>query len=350
MIELAAVQPVMTLDDYLDVEIFDGHMRALARRVVEARARSKGGGFAHPCVVGFPEHLGTFLGLAGVEAAARARTSEEAMRLAAFAHLRDLLAAAFRGRSLDLKRSLWLALAQRIHRTLYDVFSRLAREMQAYLVAGSAILPRNRFGLRRRFEPLDNRLYNTAYVFSPSGNLIRVVRKVNLVPTMEDVLGLSRGDPHEALPFETAAGRVGVAICYDGFCTAHTPYESFVPMGTFLDEQGAQIVVQPSANPWPWEDPWVFASPQENLLRKDQWLGEGLWASLRGARSIRYGLNPLLHGRFLDLSFDGVSYIFAVEAEGPRIAARADGAAQSEEVVYALLPHPADQTQAPAVG
>lgn len=340
MIELVAVQPVMTLDDYLDLDSFDGHMRALARRVVEARAQREGGGFSHPCVVGFPEHLGTFLGLAGVGAARGARTSEEAMRAAAFANLRDLLVAALRRRSLDLKRNLWLALAPRIHRTLYDVFSRLAREIEAYVVAGSAVLPRNRCGRQRRFEPLDDRLYNTAYVFSPSGNLVQVVRKVNLVPTMEDVLGLSRGDPYEALPFETPAGRVGVAICYDGFCTAHTPYESFVPMGKFLDEQGAQIVVQPSANPWPWEDPWVFASPQENLLRKDQWLSEGLWASLKGARSVRYGLNPLLHARFLDLAFDGLSYIFAVEAEGPRIAARAESAEQSEEIVYALLPHP----------
>ena len=80
------------------------------------------------------------------------------------------------------------------------------------------------------FVPVNARTYNTSYTFSPEGRCVTVTRKVNLVPTQEDVVRLSPGRPEELQVVPTPFGRLGTLICYDGFREAHTPQEpSFVP-------------------------------------------------------------------------------------------------------------------------
>src|SRR5258705_2599853 len=64
-IELMAVQPFMQLADYRTVDAFDAKIAALTERVAAAREHDTHGHFRHPALVVFPEHIGTFLSIAG---------------------------------------------------------------------------------------------------------------------------------------------------------------------------------------------------------------------------------------------------------------------------------------------
>jgi hypothetical protein len=132
-------------------------------------------------------------------------------------------------------------------------------------------------------------------------------------------------------------------ICYDGFREPHTSTEpAFCALGPRLAALGVEIVAQPSANPWPWNEPWVFAEPGEQQLRREQWLREGLFSQLPSMPGVRYVVNPQLIGDLLGTRFDGRSYIFARNDDGTAtiLAAAASETleAASEEIVVARVP------------
>jgi predicted amidohydrolase len=215
--------------------------------------------------------------------------------------------------------------------------------LDATVVGGSIILPENADGDDApTFRPRDARLYNLAYTFAPDGRCLAVTRKVNLVPTLEDTLPLTAGRPENVAPIATECGPVGVMICYDGFAEPHTEREPhFRPLGGHLAAAGAELIAQPSANPWAWNERWVFCGPGEDQLRRDQWLAEGLFTQLRAMPGVRYAVNPQLVGDLLGTRFDGRSYIFGRDATGaPTIvaaASRDDLDPRSEEVVVARV-------------
>ena len=83
------------------------------------------------------------------------------------------------------------------------------------------------------------RVYNTAYTFSPEGNTIAAYRKMHLF----DALNVRESDtmvPGNALPpvVEIAGIQVGFAICYD---------LRFPELFRYLSGQGAQLIIVPSA-------------------------------------------------------------------------------------------------------
>jgi predicted amidohydrolase len=172
---------------------------------------------------------------------------------------------------------------------------------------------------------------------------VNVTKKVHLVPTLEDTLPLTPGAARDLTPIDSPCGRVGVMICYDGFAEAHTDREpGFEPLGSRLAAAGVTLIAQPSANPWPWNERWVFCEPGEDQLRREQWLREGLFSQLPRMPGVRYVVNPQLIGDILGTRFDGRSYIFARGEDGvPTIVASAAAdalAPASEEIVMARVP------------
>ncbi len=239
-----------------------------------------------------------------------------------------------------------------MHRAYRRAFRDAARRLDATVVAGSIILPDNEAGLDADdLRPLDGRLYNLSYTFAPDGRCVDVTRKVNLVPTLEDTLPLVSGRPDALDPIDSPCGRIGVMICYDGFREPHTSREPrFCALGPRLAELGVQIVAQPSANPWPWNEPWVFADEGELQLRREQWLREGLFAQLPDMPGVRYVVNPQLIGDLLGTRFDGRSYVFERTLTGTAtvLAAAASErlAPDSEEILVACVAAPAPATAA----
>jgi predicted amidohydrolase len=338
-VELYAVQPRITIDDYASATAFAAHHRRLAEQIDAQRERDADGTPLRPALAVWPEMVGTFLGLLGrVDAVRGCATAEQAMTRIAVRSAPRLLATMLRHRCLDAQRALFAALAPAIHRVYHDTFSAIAAEHDLWVVAGSTILPRNRLGDESvDFEAADTTLHNTSYVFSPHGALSAVVRKVNPVPTQEDVLGISGAPAQDLRPLETTFGPLATLICYDGFSEAHTSDEpEFVACGPVVDDLGAQVVAQPSANAWSWDAPWAFNDEGEDLLRCDQWFREGMHDQLATLRSVRYVVNPQLVGAVLDAHFEAPSLIMERTEDG-EVVTRARASSISEEEILRVV-------------
>jgi len=344
-IELIAVQPFMQLADYREVDAFCAKIAALTERIAAARACDLRGRFRHPALVVFPEHIGTFLSIAGYgDFAEDGDDMDTILRRVVLRRPWRFLSAMVAHRTLSPSAAVLLAESAKMHRAYRRAFQESARRLDATLVAGSIILPDNAAGLDAdELRPESNRLYNLSYTFAPDGRCVNVTRKVHLVPTLEDTLPLVPGPADALTPIESPCGRVGVMICYDGFREPHTDGEpDFCALGPRLAAAGVEIVAQPSANPWPWNEPWVFCENGEHQLRREQWLREGLFSQLPTMPGVRYAVNPQLIGDLLGTRFDGRSYIFARAADGTTTilaaAASATLAPASEEIVVARVP------------
>ena len=156
---------------------------------------------------------------------------------------------------------------------IWQALSAMARENSVWLIGGS--MP----------ELEGERIYNTAFVFSPEGEQVARHRKVHLFDV--DIPGgqyfkesdtLSAGD--EFTVFDTPFGRIGVAICFD---------VRFAEQFRLMTLDGAQAVFVPGAfnmttGPAHWE-----------LLFRSRALDNQLWmlgcapARCEGAGYVSYG-------------------------------------------------------------
>jgi predicted amidohydrolase len=271
----------------------------------------------------FPEIAG-HLGLLAIAppVAHRAKSLGAALAAAAVRRPLEVLRGVAQSRVLAPKHAVLAALAPDGEKYWRSIFGPLARQLEAYIVAGSHL----------KLAP-DGDLTNASLLFAPDGRCIATTDKVNLVPGMEDAapggLGLARGSAERLPIVEAPFGRICTLICYDGFREPHTGLERFVPLGPEVAARGqVTIVANPAANPWYWDQPW----PPKNLpnglerepgTRAAQWRREGLYASLAAHPFARYGVTAHLVGHVLDLHFDGCSEILERTADGVREVARA---------------------------
>lgn len=330
--ELAACQVHISLHDYVSEENFYALLARVGKQLDQKRQKTPGGAFAKPCLAVFPEMIGAFLPIAGRAPLIHgARTTNFALTLIALRTLPKVARAMIQGQTASLNAGFLISVAPEVRRIYRTAFSDFARAHQCWVVAGSALLPQNTHGdLHERFEPHGGRVFNMSYAFDPEGRAVGATRKVNLVPTLEDTLGLSPGSPDELEPFETPFGRVGTLICYDGFHIPHTKNEPrFTRLAARCDAMRCSIIAQPCANPWPWEERWFFAEPGEVQLRSEQWRDEGLFSQLDYGRfqHLRYAVVPQLLGEVLDNRFEGRSQILErTPSDGARVAAFAEHA------------------------
>lgn len=311
--DLIAVQPWVTLEDYASAHAFERKLDALERKIIEARRES--GGDAEALVV-FPEMIGSFLMLAG-EPPSGARTVDGAIARAALRHARDVARTMVRARIASPARAVLATLAHRALRIYVDAFGRLARRLGAHVVAGSALLPDVPFDAPPGAPARSGRVFNTSYLFGPDGRILAETRKVNLVPSLETDLGITPGRVENVGVVTVGRERVSTLICYDGFSEPHTRAEpGWVNVARTVAARGASVIAQPAANPWPWDGPWVHNEPGESLLRREQWRCEGLVGQLSRLEGVRYAVTAQLLAKLLDVSFEGQSEIVAREEKG----------------------------------
>jgi len=284
-VNLVAVQAKMALADYRDAGAFRSKISALMSRAMTGVDADL------PTLVAFPEAIGMYLAFVPYywESVAAARTMSEAVEnvMAAPCARPDERPA---GTPAYLKKwVLFIEHAVETERVYVETFSTLAREYGAYISAGSVYLPPLEDSPHRggRFVQDATKVYNTSYLFSPRGVCLSRSHKVN-IPDGEDELtdGAPIAQPGSA---ETAIGRIGTLICWDGF--HHTLFEQ-------CDALGVQILVQPQyyngAGPLDKLDPWSFI------------------ALLQGRENIRYGVSSFLVGSvFEDTRAEGLSYVAA---------------------------------------
>jgi predicted amidohydrolase len=211
-------------------------------------------------------------------------------------NLLPFLGTALRYRSFGLKTP-FVHTALKAEKIYSDTFSALAREHGVYLLAGSIYTPPIEYEASRGRHIAAARVQNTAYLFSPKGLCLRRTPKLNFSPPLETRIGFRRGVRSDLVPVDTALGRIGVLVCYDGF------FETLIE---HYDGLGTQIIVKPSYLTVRWDAPWPFDS---RLTEGEAWLRYGLPAMIQGRENILYGVNPMLVGKILGVEAEGLSSV-----------------------------------------
>jgi len=106
-------------------------------------------------------------------------------------------------------------------------------------------------------EKTDDKIYNTAVLISPRGELLTKYRKMHLF--MEEQTYIAHGSEYAVV--DTKFGKVGLMICYDAI---------FPEIARRLTLQGASIIFMP-AN---WPDPFL---PQWRLATSARALDNQIW-------------------------------------------------------------------------
>ncbi|MBE3583704.1 MAG: hypothetical protein IMX01_06290 [Limnochordaceae bacterium] len=335
--QFAAVQAGVNVEDYRTEEQF---RRKICRLLDQVRSQA-GTDPSLPLLVAFPEDIGTPLAFVDDPVVVQ---QESTLRGAVTAMVRrHMWAAAWRRlrHRVGWVRALFLLQADRMARIYFSVFAQAARDYQAYIVAGSVVLPdlgpdwggvylaadaehARAQGKQRTLSSQpdeaerggdpeldlgtgkDQRsVYNVSYTFDLHGRVLGFQRKVHMVEQeAPGRLDLVPGRLHDIRALALPGLSVGVAICYDGF---------FTDVRASLRQDGASVLVQPSANPGPW-------TPEQQL----DWL-RGAWTATLRPQDAPYELqpgcgfaaaiNPMLVGRLFDVRFEGQSSILL--AHGP---------------------------------
>ncbi len=101
-----------------------------------------------------------------------------------------------------------------------DYFGSLAKQHSVHLVVGL-------------LERADHLVHNVAVLIGPDGEIIGKYRKTTL-PRSEIEAGIAPGDSYPV--FDTAIGKIGMMVCYDGF---------FPEVARELSKNGAEIIAFP---------------------------------------------------------------------------------------------------------
>ncbi len=293
-VNLVAVQAKTELKDYASAEAFQAKMASLMERAMREVDPEL------PTLVSFPELVGMYLSFVpyfwddlkdetNLEKAGTKIVMKNIARLDE--EHRATPETAFR-------RLAFIEHAVETEQAYMDTFSSLAREYGAYVGAGSIGLPPLDHNPAKggRYVIDETKVYNMSYLFSPRGVCLRRVPKLNL--TELDARVFDSGPKSELVPVDTALGRIGTLVCYDG--QHQTPVEHY-------DALGVDILLEPAYNQHLWDGPCTFDAPGtegENRLRI------GCPSIIQGRENIQYGVNAFMVGAvFEDMLAEGLSSI-----------------------------------------
>jgi len=293
-VNLVAVQAKTELNDYASAEAFHAKMSSL---MAEAMREVDG---ELPTLVSFPELVGMYLSFVpyfwddlkdetNLEKAGTKLVMKNMARLSEEHRATPETAA---------RRLAFIEHAVETERAYVDTFSSLAREHGVYLAAGSIALPPMDDNPRKggRHVVDDSKVYNMSYLFSPKGVCLRRVPKVYL--TTSEIGVFDSGPKSELVPVNTALGKVGTLVCYDGL--HQTPVEHY-------DALGVDILLEPAYHQELWDGPCTYDAPGtegENRLRT------GNPSIIQGRENIQYGVNAFMVGAvFEDMTAEGLSSV-----------------------------------------
>jgi len=293
--QLVAVQMKLEINDFYSQENFETKINSLMEEVAnEANPEL-------PTLVVFPEDVGLMLIVQdNQETLDTVETIEEAIKKMTMKHFLPLVWYRVRY-NISWVPALYYYRNKVIAQAYFDTFSGLARKHQVYIVAGSVPLPHYKITdgqVLYQEGATGPQIYNTSYLFDIDGKVIGYQDKVHLLELeQEEGLHLTPGILEDIEIFDTKIGRLGIAVCLDSF------QEDIIDR---LREQKADILIQPSANPLPWEK-W----------QQQEWL-QSSYKYTHELQYFKYAINPMMNGDFFDLSFYGQSSIISKEKSGSK--------------------------------
>jgi predicted amidohydrolase len=296
-INLVAVQARPEAADYRDAHAFRKKTESLMARAADAAD------FSIPTLVSFPELFGMYLAFAPFywDDLADAQSLEKAATMIVMRDIASVPEAYRTSPESAARYKLFVQHAVEAEQMFTATFASLAREHSVYLSAGSIALPpiESEPSKGGRHIADETKVYNTAYLFSPKGVCINRVPKINMTPGFEERV-FNSGPLEQVIPADTALGRIGTLVCFDGF------HETLVER---CDSLGVEILLKPSYNMHPWNTPWPF---DESKLEGENWMCTGCPSIIQGRENIRYGVNAMMVGAvFEDTAAEGRSSIAA---------------------------------------
>lgn len=336
LVELFALQPRVSLEDYASPAAFAARHRALAAKVDALRARDASGQPRYPALVVWPELVGAPLLFLGHMHRVRQSTSlQGALKRVRLSEAWGVWNAWSDFRPPSLTECIYAARAPSCTGRC-GTPSLASRGISAcgWWRAVRCCPPAAGEG-SPDFEPFSARTYNTSYTFTPEGNCVAAARKANLVPSWEDGLHLSPGRPEDLTVLQTPFGKLATLIGYDGFAQPHTRDEPwFVPCAQYLDAMRVDVLAHPA----------IHAGPWARSAQDERWRHEGLPAQLRTLQNVRYVVSAQQVGSLLGGTFEAASHILERTASGDvRVLAQAQST-QEEDVVHATVPTAAHGT------
>jgi predicted amidohydrolase len=294
-VNLVAVQARTELADYASNEAFHAKMASLMQKAMREVDRDLS------TLVSFPELIGMFLSFVPYywdDLKDETKLEDAAMKLV----MAKMSEVPEEYRTSPEAAARWLMFIQHAvetERAYVDTFSTLAREYGAYVAAGSIALPpleeEPSKGGRHVMDA--TKVYNMSYLFSPKGVCLNRVPKVNMTEPFE-VRVFDSGPRSELVPVDTALGRVGTLVCWDGF--HHTLVERY-------DAMDVDILLQPSYNQKLWDGPCSYDAPGTEGENR---LATSCVHMIQGRENIQYGIEAFMVGAvFEDMLAEGLSYV-----------------------------------------
>lgn len=203
-------------------------------------------------------------------------------------------------------------------RVLFHFLPQLAVKYQAYVVVAT-ILPRFTVSTDPQdialfgdpdLAPHQSEVYlatgpdvfNTAFVYSPAGELLGNVSKHHLTPVEVSLLQLTPANISANRVIPTPIGALCVSICWDTF---------FKDVVGYLDKQGCQLLAHPSYNDGMWAS-WLSSGSgnSSSVWQPLDWT-RGPFAALQldESQHISVVANAMVTGNLFDMVVDGQSVI-----------------------------------------
>ena len=319
---LVGVQAEMQTYHYRSAEAFYQRLNAHLTPIKEQLLT------AEECLIVFPEHIGTWLVVAGERNSIYTSTSiTGAMAALIFSHPFSFLKYRFSQikAAEATQASLFLMKAQSTADIYQNTFNRLAKEYRAHIIAGSVVLPSAKV-VGGKIQLSGDTLYNASFTFLPDGSVAQqVTRKV--FPVSDEQSFCSAGQVGDINIFASQMGRIGTLICADSWYP-----ESY----EHLRSLQADIIAVPSYSTGkgimslPWKGYNGFEPPSDidrtdvgKITEEMAWDKYALSGRI-GSAEAAIGVNVFLRGQLWDMQSDGKSKLVI---SGKDFKTSADGAA-----------------------
>ncbi len=300
---LLGIEPYMTPQDYVSEESFSKKLNSY----LLAAQREKW--LNEKTIVTFPEYIGSWLALAGEsEKIFQSATLEAAERALVFRHPLKFISYFFKSKEKGKAEAAFFRMkSQDMARIYHNVFSKLARDHNVTIIAGSIVLPAPQISSRQLILT-NGPLRNSSVIYQPNGEPhARLICKA--FPTAKELPFTAPASANDLSSFDTPAGRLGVLICADSWYP-----EACVP----LKEQRIDLLAVPSYDvngirkwnqPWLGYDGWqapadVDVNDIKEITEAQAWNKYSLAGRIRSSGATR-GINVFLRGKLWDQDLGG---------------------------------------------
>ncbi|CRM75466.1 carbon-nitrogen hydrolase family protein [Pseudomonas fluorescens] len=302
---LLGIQPELFPADYQSLERL--HLK-LSAYLQKAREQ---GLINDKTVVVLPEHVGTWLMLAGEKNELYQATHlKDAMNWLSISNPLPFLRAWISATGDNRMDDAYLRMkAPGMARDYQVLFGGLAKEFGVTLVAGSIALPNPSVTLGQ-LQVGHGALYNVSVVFAADGLPLGQPQR-QLYPIYDERGFIEPGDENIVSVVDTPAGRLGVLIGSDSWYPDN--YRK-------LNEQGAQLIAVPAyvTGRDTWDRPWrgfkSVSTPSEVSLKPEETSEGEAWRRLTlisqpPISQATAGMSVFLRGQFWDLGSAGQSFL-----------------------------------------